>query len=469
MTSWLGWLRPSVARRLVVAQLLTLALTWFGAVAYFAYQVANDDSAYWPDLIKARTENIVRLAEKLWDQPEALAAALNSIDLVQRHEGGGNDEPVGRTSMAVWVAEQLVFDTPGDPPPMRAQSLNNLERRLEAGRIWRVYTHESSDGRVRVTLTRSADVGLVVYTLASNGLLVLPLLIAMPLLWIAAWISVRLALRPWRQLSAEVERRAPGQLAPLEFRARHQELRPLADSIDALLGRVREGISRERSIVADAAHELRTPIAAMQVHIDALGQLEQSEPAQRLLQGLTKSCDRAGRMVAQLLSLNRSEATSAGMSRQIRLDELVQDRMAAIQPIADLYGVELEFICSQRAWINGEPEALASLIDNLTENAIKYGLKGGRVCLSLTARASTVELLVDDQGSGISPHLYSRVFDRFYRVPGQTQSGSGLGLAIALAVAKQHDAGIELDTSPLGGLRVRVEFDLIRSVADTYG
>jgi two-component system sensor histidine kinase QseC len=459
MKGWRSWLQPSLARRLVVAQLLTLALTWLAALGFFAYQVAHDDSVYWPAQIRDRAAMVVSVAGTLADRPEALATALQTIDQVQRHEAGAADEPVGRTAMSVWIDDRLVFDTPGPPGPLTATALDQLERVADGGHLWRVYTHAGADGRVRVTLTRSADSGLVLTTLASKGLLVLPLLMAAPLLWLAAWVSVRLALRPWRRLSDELSQRAPGQLEPLTFQARHRELKPLTTAIDGLLGRVREGLLRERAFVADAAHALRTPLAAMRIHVEALQQLPQPPQAEPLLGGLSQSGERAGRLVSQLLSLTRSEAAPVQRASRIRLDALVQDRLAALQPLADRKQVELEFLCdASEAWIHADAEGLNALLDNLVENAIKYGPADGQVRLRLQQDGGCWQLDVDDQGPGIDPAHHDKVFERFYRVPGQMKPGSGLGLAIARAVVERQGGEIDLGVSALGGLRVRVRW-----------
>jgi two-component system sensor histidine kinase QseC len=261
-----------------------------------------------------------------------------------------------------------------------------------------------------------------------------------------------------------METRAPDDLSPLQFKARHAELQPLTRSLDRLLARVRDGQQRERSFIADAAHELRTPLAAMRVHVEALQQRPLAEGDRHLLEGLGRSGERASRLVAQLLSLMRSDARrDAPGHGRLSLVALAQDRLAALAPLAQARDIDLEFSGAREALIEGEREGLTSLLDNLIENAIKYSPAGAavRVCVQTSMQDGRVraELIVEDEGPGIAPEHRGRVFDRFYRAPDQSLPGSGLGLAIVRSVAERHGASLQLDNREHGpGLRVTVGF-----------
>ena len=157
-----------------------------------------------------------------------------------------------------------------------------------------------------------------------SGLVVVPIVISVMLLVIPAWLAIHVALRPWRRVHEEIAARGPGHLAPLTFEPRQQELRPLVHSVNELLGRVREGVQRERQFIADAAHELRTPLAAMRVNVEALQNRVMDERSSELLQGMVQSGSRAARLVAQLLQLMRTDAVDAAACafRPIALDQL---------------------------------------------------------------------------------------------------------------------------------------------------
>jgi two-component system sensor histidine kinase QseC len=272
---------------------------------------------------------------------------------------------------------------------------------------------------------------------------------------------VWLALNPFRRVAEEVAAKGPDDLAPLTFRPKHRELLQMGKSVDGLLGRIREGVDRERRFIADAAHELRTPLAAMRINVEALRQRPHDSADEVLLDGLMHSGDRATRLVSQLLSLMRSDAAPVAASQQpLRLDELAQERLAVLGGIARQRNIELELDAPAAVTISGERQGLITLIDNLVENAIKYSPPGSSVLMRVAADAAgAAQLSVEDAGPGIPPELRERVFERFYRAPDQSQSGSGLGLAIVRAVAGMHHATISL-SAPDGhtGLRVGVDF-----------
>ena len=457
-------IEPSLVRRLVAAQLLTLAALWFAAATFFAVDAARNDDSYDPRLLAARADMVLEVVDALADRPAELHQALERIDVFQRGEGGELDHPASRVTMNVWLGGKPIYLSPGRPGLLQTQHRDELERLRVDGVEWRTFTRAAPGSSARVTLIRAGDAPLVLMSLASRGVLVLPLLMSLPLLLVPAWLSVRLALRPWRRLVREVEGRAPGDLSPLKFEPRHRELRPLAHAIDSLLARGREAVRRERSFIADAAHELRTPLAAMRVHVEALQQRARTDDDRGLLEGLGRSARRAGHMVAQLLALMRSEAAQPGSAPQrLSLVELAQERMADLAPLADERAVDLDFSGTREAWVAGDRQGLSSLLDNLIENAIKYSPTGGTVRVGVqparVGETGRVVLTVEDEGPGIAPEYRGRVFDRFFRVPDPAQPGSGLGLAIVRTVAQRHGARVELGEREHGpGLRVTVTF-----------
>jgi len=222
-------------------------------------------------------------------------------------------------------------------------------------------------------------------------------------------------MRPWRKVAQEVAARGPQDLRPLAFKPPHGELAALVDNINALLQRVDASAARERSFIADATHELRTPLAAMRVNVEALQGQAHDARQQELLDGILNSGNRAARLVGQLLQLTRSEvqAGAGELPRRQALDTLLQDRLAALSGLAQAGDIELELQASVSLSVPGQRESLVSLIDNLVENAIKYSPRGSSVTVSLHAERGQAVLHVADQGPGIAPALYARVFDRF--------------------------------------------------------
>ena len=232
----------------------------------------------------------------------------------------------------------------------------------------------------------------------------------------------------------------------------------MVDAVNGFLARVRESTERERVFIADAAHELRTPLAAMRINVEALQSYVSSDSQKELLAGIIRSNSRAARLVNQLLLMMHSEARIDTVMEPLQMTTLIQERMAGLAPLAAERRIELEFYAEEEIWVTGVRERLMSLIDNIVENAVKYSPGGGRVEVELRSLDQSTQLRVSDAGPGIPVELRERVFDRFFRDPNQMQSGSGLGLAIVKAVAQQHNSSVRLSTSEEGGLMVSVNF-----------
>lgn len=448
----------SLVGRLVLAQMALVLLLWVAAFGYLVYDTARYDEILEPRLASPRADMILAVVDALYDQPEKLAGALKRIDVFQRRESNEEDDPALRQTLVVRKGERIIYASPGEPGVLPTQKLGQLERLEVDGTPWRTYSQASTVTDARVTLIRSGHSMKIIFALGSRGILILPLLISLPFLVLPAWLSVRLALRPWRRFSAEVEARSPDDLSPLKFGSGYRELRPLAKAVNQLLARVAASMERERSFIADAAHEMRTPLAAMRINVEALRSHSDNSRDQELLDGLVRSNQRTSRLVAQLLGLMRSDAARPQSARvRLSLAELAQERLAALSGLARQSRIELELRAHTEGMVDGEREGLTSLIDNLVENAIKYSPPGSRVELGLIEQGAEMLLWVEDAGPGIPEALYGRVFDRFFRVPDQAQAGSGLGLAIVKTVADRHGAALRLSRGADGqGLRVEL-------------
>ncbi|HQQ71008.1 MAG TPA: ATP-binding protein, partial [Alicycliphilus sp.] len=222
----------------------------------------------------------------------------------------------------------------------------------------------------------------------------------------------------------------------------------------------------QQHFVADAAHELRSPLAALKLQVQGLQRAPDAATRALAVQRLGSGIDRATRLIEQLLALARQEAqiASGQAPTPVRLAELARQAVADVAPAAQQRGIDLGLVPlapeAQGASVPGHAQALAILLRNLLDNAIKYTPQGGRVDMQLQASSDDVTLLVDDSGPGIAPEERERVLQRFHRGPqrddgGAQVAGSGLGLAIADSIARMHGARLELAQAPqLGGLRV---------------
>lgn len=464
--SWLGaaWravMEPSLVRRLLVAQMALLALLWSVVFLYAALENGND-----AQVLKETNvfHAVATVADHLADAPARQYHSLAALDNAIR-QGYVDGDGLADVSPGLLVLQRsaVVYRSahlPSGPDieAFAAAADSDAVRTFDDGhRKWRVRVVTGATG-ARVAMFVPRGGWHVFITLASRGYYLAPMVISLPFLLLPAWLSIRMALRPWRQVAEEVASRGPQDLAPLSCRSRHRELAAMVDSIDTLMARVAEASSRERSFIADAAHELRTPLAAMRINVEALHGQTGDWRQRELLEGILSSGNRATRLVSQLLLLMRSDAAASQGDGAVALplDELLQDRLAVMAGLAAARGVELELQAAAGVSVTGWRESLVSLADNLVDNAIKYSPSGGVVRVGLWHVEGWAVLSVEDQGPGIAPELRARVFDRFYRAPKQVQGGSGLGLAIALGAARRHGGRIELLDGEHGGLKVEV-------------
>ncbi|MBV8033684.1 ATP-binding protein [Roseateles sp.] len=449
---WLRAAGPSLVRRLLLAQLGMLALLWALLLGALVWSVSDGKGVLDDD---TTLDAVLTVAQELADRPEPLLRSLRAADrALYRNWGDNPDSARLAPELQVWRGGQLLYRSEGAAPLLRVAPGAAPVRVTLDGTRWLARSRASADGHLVGTLVL-ADARQLALTLNSRGLYLVPLVISLPLLALPAWGAVHLALRPWRRLSQDVAARGPRDLQPLASTPPHRELQPLVGALNDLLARLRAGSARERNLIADAAHELRTPLAAMHVGVEALGR---HDVPQELMANLLRSTRRAARLVDQLLRLMRSEATAEDAQQAgIALDELVPDRLAAFDALARARGVELEYDGDAGLCVHGEREGLESLVDNLVDNAIKYSPTGAAVSVEVRAAGDWVRIEVADRGPGIAAQWRERVFDRFFRVPDQSQNGSGLGLAIVRSVVLRHEGRIELLPRAGGGLRVRVE------------
>ena len=287
-----------------------------------------------------------------------------------------------------------------------------------------------------------------------------PFFFLLPVVGMLVWVLVGLGLRPLARLAESVRKRTPDSLAPLPDEGLPEEIQPLAASLNDLLARLQAAFAAQRDFVADAAHELRTPLTALQLQTQlverAAGETERGAALDELKRGL----QRTGHPVQQLLTLARLEPGAVSMpSVRVELATLAREAVVEQARVAEARDIDLGLAeVDSRAVVMGDAEALRILLSNLLANALRYTPRGGRVDVSCRMRDGQPVLEIADTGSGIPEAERERVFDRFYRRPGEQESGSGLGLAIVRAIADRHDAVVSLHAAQGGGLLARVVF-----------
>jgi len=436
-------------------------LAVLGTAAWLSYTGSEEEAQ---ELFDARLATSARVLEVLVARQveKATVAAPIVIELPGPLEAKHHDKPgpLGHyyeTKIAFQVHDSsgrvLVrsASAPGAPFAPLDPGFTTLDI---GGDDWRVFTLRAGDAWVQVA-ERDDVRGELAEKLAFAA--AAPLFAGIPLLLVLLSLVIRHGLTPLSALAHQVAARQPGSIAPITLARNPAEIAPLVEALNGLLSRVRHALERERRFTADAAHELRTPLAALKVHAQnaarASTEAERRASLERMLQGL----ERTVYLAEQMLALSR--AAAPGEAGRVELRALAQEAIEAVQPRAQERRVSIELAAQGDDAVRGERQKLLSLVTNLLDNAVRYGPEGGRVRLELVRDGAELRLAVDDAGPGIPPELRARIFESYYRIPGSAGTGSGLGLAIVKEIAQAHGARVAVEDGPGGrGTRVVVRF-----------
>lgn len=284
------------------------------------------------------------------------------------------------------------------------------------------------------------------------------LAVAYALLIVMTWFGMRRVLRPVTALARSISGRPQGSLEPLNPPVVFQETAPLVDEINSLLDGARQHLQEERGFLADAAHELRTPLAAVGMQAQVLVLARTEEGRSSALGELNAGLKRVSHLAQQLLTSARVDVRTAGISfKRENLAALARERAASLSLLAMQKSIELELHAPETLPVEIDRFGIGSVLDNLIDNAIRYTPEGGRIDIRLGRSNDEICLDVCDTGPGIPIAEREKVLQRFYRVPGTLVSGSGLGLSIVRRVVEQHGGRLELKSGPDGrGLCVHV-------------
>ncbi|HEY0295054.1 MAG TPA: ATP-binding protein [Bordetella sp.] len=285
-----------------------------------------------------------------------------------------------------------------------------------------------------------------------------PILAVAPLLMLVVWWVVSRSLRPVARTRAQLAARQPDDLSPVSDAGLPDEIRPLVQELNLLLERVRQAFASQQQFVGDAAHELRTPLAALQLQLLGLRRATDAAAREQAIARLGDGVARATRLIEQMLAMARHDNGAPHLVLSpTDLVQSVREAVSQVLPQANAKRIDIALDGPDSAVVDGQADALVLLVRNLLDNAVKYTPDGGAVRIAVQSGAS-VALTVDDTGPGIRPSERERVFGRFYRSADAGATGNGLGLALVRTLAGRHGATVTLGDAPDGGLRVRVMF-----------
>ncbi len=437
----------SLQARLLAMMMALLTVVWLGAALMT-----------WVD---ARHE-----LDELLDGHLAQAAALLVVQQVRVDDDSDvEDAPslhkyAPRVTFQVFQKGQLMTRSANaQVEPLSAFKRGFSTVILKDGAEWRVFGTHDAENDIQVFVGEQTEARSDIVWVVLRNMLV-PLVLALPLLALLPWWAVRQGLAPLRQLSRQLGQRKPQDLEPVAPDDMPVEMKPLVDALNALLERIARMLAFERRFTADAAHELRTPIAAIRAQAQvAMGSGADTAQRQHALQATLNGCDRATRLVEQLLMLARLEAAPLTPASPVDLRALVRRIAADLAPQALNRRQDLELEAPAPCAVACDEVLMSVLVRNLIDNALRYSPDGARVCVRVGSEAGQAVLQVDDSGPGMSKPEMARLGERFFRVLGHAQPGSGLGWSIIRRIADVIGAKVQVNRSPLlGGLSVSVRW-----------
>lgn len=432
--------------------LLSSILLVAGIQSYVAYRTVLDETNAVFDY--HMQQMVIALRPTLQNGNEASVAGKAAEDKTS------GDQAAGDFLISIWKNDGVrVFESAGsaDLPQLAAPGFANIKAKDKTYRILSVQVQSQTIQVAQDLAVRHRMARRMAWRTAA------PILLLVPILILLAWWVVQRSLLPVARVRDQVAERQSIDLSSISEVGLPNEISPLVSEFNALLKRVGEAFDKQQQFVADAAHELRSPLAALKLQAEYLQRATSPDEREVANARLTAGIDRATHLVEQLLALARQDASanSEKPPQAVVLAEVARQALTESLAIAQDKGIDLGLDHSDAARVDGDPDALRVLTRNLIDNAVKYSPPGSRVDVEVHSAHGRVELSVDDSGPGIPPEQRARVFDRFYRIDGIEAAGSGLGLAIVKSIADRHRAELALMPSEtLGGLRVVVRFAL---------
>lgn len=447
---------PSIRRRLLLGLLAATLVAWAGAL-FLSYRDTRHELNEVLDAYLAQSTSllIAQLGAEVDDTDAEHAPLLHRYSR--------------KVVFQVWEkGERLRLHSVLAPNTHLSRQFEGFSDSVVAGERWRVFSAWDDEHRFLVQVGERAAVrDELARDVAKN--LLRPLLLALPVLALIIWLGVSRGLRPLAALRQEVQARDPQNLAPLGARAAPAEVAPLVDALDTLFARVRALVENERRFTADAAHELRTPLAAIKTQAQVARAAATDAERGRALEQVLAGCDRAAHLVEQLLTLARLEPGQLERRERCDLRALAAAAIAEMAPGAVAKGVDVQ-LEGEAPEVEGDAGLLRILMRNLVDNAIRYSPGGSVVRVALAAAEGKAMFSVADQGPGIPAESRELVWERFHRVLGTEESGSGLGLSIVKRIAELHGAAAAMSEGEGGrGLRVTVTFPQSARAASAAG
>lgn len=425
------WISLPVLTASIVTLLISFAFIWYEIEEVYDAQLVHSAKV------------LLQLTEHEILEDEGFHLGLEDADLEHRYERN--------LGFRLWVDDEIITQSPNTTSFTGFEARPGFSDHTINHEGWRFFVYVEPTHNIKIEVSEKYEIRyeLIIQMMSS---LIVPGLIFIPALFLIIWIGVRKILKPVTKISAEMDKRSADDFSPIEDKRVAEEIAPLVQAVNRLFSRIEQTFQKEREFTDHAAHELRTPLAAMKTQAQVIAKkLEAQGDSTQSVENLLSSIDRATRLVDQLLSLARLQNIELSMANT-DVSQCVYDALSDIQNTASQKNITLKIDLADDVKKLCHEDSVMILLRNLLDNAVKYTPKRGVVSVTMTDQF----LIISDTGPGLSDENKKKVFDRFYRADKTGESGSGLGLAIVQWIANAHNYTVELRDNENGGLDVSV-------------
>ncbi len=431
-----------VSTPMLIATILTLMASFL-----FAYHEVGE--VYDGQLVHS-AKVLLQLTQHEIKQDTTLNLDVENTALKHKYEQ--------KLGFRIWLENKIITQSVNNQNITRLESPPGFSTQNVDNRAWRFFVYENPDSKIKIEVYEKIAIRyeLILQLMIA---LIIPVLFFIPAILIIVWVSARKVLRPVIKLSDDVDLRGSDDLTAITPDSLPEEIAPLILALNRLFKRLQDSFKREREFTDHAAHELRTPLAAMKTQTQVLIKKASHMPddCAHGLENLESSINRATHLVEQLLSLARLQNEKLPKQR-MDLSECVIDAVSEIKQNAQKKNIITQIKIEEDLFIHGHDFSIFILLKNLLDNAVKYTPENGQLEINLHKDGL---LEIKDSGSGISEEMKTRVFERFVRADTSGQSGSGLGLSIAQWVAQKHNTEINLLDNQPHGLVIKIDWDIM--------
>lgn len=445
--------RPSLTIQLLVGTLvpMLLVITLSALIAFFSAQ---------DEISEVYDSQLITSAQQLWaisrsnDDVEDMTFGVKDKHLSPEDQDALADYAKWR-SFRVWRKGELVMTSDKGPALLRPKTIAGFSEIVDGRDAWRIFTFIVPEDGITVEVAEKLKARRVISGRIVVGVTV-PLLLSLPVILLVLWLGIRWGLRDLRHFATAIKSRSPSDLSRVGSTATPAEIAPVADSVDQLLTKLERSLAKERLFTDNAAHELRTPLAALSLQAEVIRNARTAREREPMLDELSKGVARTSRLLDQLLTLARVGHTPIER-RSLNIYQVARDGIRDIYPKAQAKGIELSLVGEETAFATSNASLLALLISNILDNAVKYAPANSAVDMALTSDGDKLIIAIRDHGPGIPENERENVFARFYRLKGRSQTGSGLGLSIVQTLCELLATQVILVTPAEGnGLLVKI-------------